>query len=117
MCIRSRCIWRARWTFAARDALERSRDAGAKVDVTAPIYLGDSPQLPTPTQDLFATQTVTIEIEDHHGSGLERDRTFSFPRALVEQANWFDGPITRLADACSYRPWTAAPKADRAALY
>ena len=78
MCIRSRCIWHETWTFAAREALERSRDAGAKVDVTVPIYLGDSLQLPTQTQDLFATQTVTIEIEDHPGSGLERNRTCRF---------------------------------------
>ena len=58
---------RATWTFAARDALERARDAGSNVDVTVPIYLGDSLQLRTQTQDMFATQTVTIEIEDDAG--------------------------------------------------
>ena len=88
---------RATWTFAARDALERARDAGSHVDVTVPIYLGDSLQLRTQPQDMFATQTVTIEIGDEPESGLERNRFLAFPRALVEQADWFDGLMTRLA--------------------
>ena len=88
---------RATWTFAARDALELARDAGSDVDVTVPIYLGDSLQLRTQTQDMFGTQTVTIEIPDDPVSGLERNRILEFPRALVEQADWFDGLMTRLA--------------------
>ena len=46
---------------------------------------------------MFGTQTVRIEIDDDPESGLERNRSLEFPRALVEQADWFDGLMTRLA--------------------
>ena len=88
---------RATWTFAAREALERARDAG--VDVNVPIYLGDSLQLRTESQDMFAREVVVIPVEDDPDDDLERNRTLEFPRALVEQADWFDGLMTRLASA------------------
>lgn len=87
---------RATWTFAAREALERARDAGAD-DVTVPIYLGDSLQLRTETSGLFASSTVTIEIENDDGD-LERNLLLEFPRALVEQGDWFDSLMTRFAE-------------------
>ena len=87
---------RATWTFAARDALERARDGGAE-DVTVPIYLGDSLQLRTETSGLFASKTVTIGIENDD-DGLERNVSLEFPRALVEQGDWFDSLMTRFAE-------------------
>ena len=87
---------RATWTFAAREALERARGAGAD-DVTVPIYLGDSLQLRTETSGLFASSTVTIEIENDDGD-LERNLSLEFPRALVEQGDWFDSLMTRFAE-------------------
>ena len=88
---------RATWTFAAREALEAARGTG--VDVNVPIYLGDSLQLRTESQDLLARKIVTIPIDDDPESGLERNLSLEFPRALVEQADWFDGLMARLAAA------------------
>ena len=88
---------RATWTFAAREALEAARDGGAD-DVTVPIYLGDSLQLRTETAGLFASSTVTIEIENDQDDGLERNVSLEFPRALVEQGDWFDNLMTRFAE-------------------
>ena len=88
---------RATWTFAAREALERAR--GAEVDVTVPIYLGDSLQLRTESRDMFARQNIPIPVEDDPADDLERNRVLEFPRALAEQADWFDGLMTRLASA------------------
>ena len=87
---------RATWTFAAREALERARDGDGE-DVTVPIYLGDSLQLRTETSGLFASRTVTIEIENDAG-GLERNVSLEFPRSLVEQGDWFDSLMTRFAE-------------------
>ena len=88
---------RATWTFAAREALEAARDGGAD-DVIVPIYLGDSLQLRTETAGLFASSTVTIEIENDQDDGLERNVSLEFPRALVEQGDWFDNLMTRFAE-------------------
>ena len=88
---------RATWTFAAREALERAR--GAEVDVTVPIYLGDSLQLRTESRDMLARQNIPIPVEEDPTDDLERNRVLEFPRALVEQADWFDGLMTRLASA------------------
>ena len=88
---------RATWTFAAREALEAARDGGAD-DVTVPIYLGDSLQLRTETAGLFASSTVTIEIENDSDDDLERNVSLEFPRALVEQGDWFDNLMTRFAE-------------------
>ena len=93
---------RATWTFAAREALERARDAG--IEVTVPIYLGDSMQLrtqtrgaPTRTQDMFEKDMVVIPVEDDADSSLERNRTLEFPRKLVERADSFDALMSDVA--------------------
>ena len=85
---------RATWTFAARDALEAARDTGAHVAVTVPVYLGDSLQLRTESESgqLFSSQTVSIAVD-----AVEEDLTLEFPRALVEQADWFDGVMAGMA--------------------
>jgi len=87
---------RATWTFAARDALAAARGLG--VDVNVPIYLGDSLQLQTARDDMFARDTVTITVADVEGTEFERNLSLEFPRALVEQADWFDSLLTRMAE-------------------
>lgn len=90
---------RATWTLAARDALEGAVEEGEAVGATVPVYLGDSLQLRAETSGLFAQQTVTIPVPDPPDSELEYNRELEFPRALVEQADWFDNLMTRMANA------------------
>ncbi|MXV79607.1 MAG: N-6 DNA methylase, partial [Chloroflexi bacterium] len=90
---------RATWTLAARDALEGAVADGEAVSATVPVYLGDSLQLRAETSGLFAQQTVTIPVPDPPNSELEFNRELEFPRALVEQADWFDNLMTRMANA------------------
>ena len=89
---------RATWTFAARDAIHAAADVGGRVRVTVPVYLGDSLQLRTESSGMFAQRTVTIPVPDGPEDILERNRELQFPRALVEQADWFDNLMTRMAD-------------------
>ena len=87
---------RATWTFAARDALHAARGSG--IDVSVPIYLGDSLQLRTEAFGLFANSSVTLRIEDSaNGTQLE-DLALEFPRHLVEQPARFDRLMSRIAD-------------------
>ena len=90
---------RATWTLAARDALEGAVAEGKPANATVPVYLGDSLQLRAETSGLFAQQTVTIPVPDPPDSELEYNRELEFPRALVEQADWFDNLMTRMANA------------------
>ena len=90
---------RATWTLAARDALEGAVEEGEAVNATVPVYLGDSLQLRAETSGMFAQQTVTIPVPDPPDSELEYNRELEFPRALVEQADWFDNLMTRMANA------------------
>jgi hypothetical protein len=90
---------RATWTLAARDALEGAVAEGQSVNATVPVYLGDSLQLRAETSGMFAQQTVTIPVPDPPDSDVEFNRELEFPRALVEQADWFDNLMTRMANA------------------
>ena len=90
---------RATWTLAARDALEGAVEDGEAVSATVPVYLGDSLQLRAETSGMFAQQTVAIPVPDPPDSDLEFNRELQFPRALVEQADWFDNLMTRMANA------------------
>ncbi len=90
---------RATWTLAARDALEGAVADGQSVSATVPVYLGDSLQLRAETSGMFAQQTVTIPVPDPPDSDVEFNRELEFPRALVEQADWFDNLMTRMANA------------------
>ena len=87
---------RATWTLAARDALHAARDAGESVDVTVPVYLGDSLQLRTDAGDLFGRDRVTIRVEGGLDTSLEQSYLLEFPRALVDQADWFDSLISSI---------------------
>ncbi len=88
---------RATWTLAARDALEGAVKEGKPANATVPVYLGDSLQLRAETSGMFAQQTVTIPVPDPPDSDLEHHRELEFPRALVEQADWFDNLMTSMA--------------------
>ena len=88
---------RATWTFAARDALHAAREAGESIGVTVPIYLGDSLQLRAESTGPMFEGTITIPVPDPPGAKLSYHRELHFPRALVEQADWFDGLMTKMA--------------------
>ena len=83
---------RAAWTLAAKPALS----AGAAGMVSAPIYLGDALQLRYRSDDMFAEHEVAIVVENdiaaRNGEALE----LRFPRALVDNAQAFDGFISDL---------------------
>ena len=90
---------RATWTLAAREALEGAVSEGgsARDAATVPIYLGDSLQLRTETSGMFAQQIVSIPIPDAPGAEVKQNRVLEFPRERVEQADWFDSLMTRMA--------------------
>ena len=85
---------RATWVIAARDVIT---EIGSAEDVTIPVYLGDSLQLRTETGSLLAGRNVTIEVEGDPETGGATSR-LEFPRALVEQSDWFDGVMYRIGD-------------------
>ena len=87
---------RATWTLAARDVIAEL-DSGAE-DVTIPVYLGDSLQLRADTQSLLGGLNVSIDVEGDPETGGATSR-LEFPRALVEQADWFDGLMYRIGEA------------------
>ena len=88
---------RATWTFAARDALHAAREAGESINVTVPVYLGDSLQLRAESTGPMFEGMITIPVPDPPGAELSYHRELHFPRALVEQADWFDGLMTKMA--------------------
>ena len=98
---------RATWTFAARSALERARDANVPVATVAPIYLGDSLQLRTAGQDLFSRDRVRIEIGD------DQNRALEYPLSLAEQSDWFDEVISDIAEAVEQGDDPLRPLDDR----
>ena len=102
---------RATWTLAARDVIGEM-DRGAE-NVTIPVYLGDSLQLRTDTGSLLTGQNVTIEVDGDPAFGGSA-RRLEFPRALVEQADWFDGVMYRIGEAieAGHDPLVALDDAD-----
>lgn len=97
---------RATWTLAAREVIGEV-DRGAE-DLTIPVYLGDSLQLRTDDSSLFGSGLVTIEVEDGPET-TSSHRRLEFPRALVEQADWFDRVMLGVSEAIEngYDPRTA----------
>ena len=87
---------RATWTLAAREVIaEMGRGAE---DLTIPVYLGDSLQLRTDASNLFSRSLVTIEVEGDPATATSH-RRLEFPRALVEQADWFDRLMLGVSEA------------------
>ena len=87
---------RATWTLAAREALNEARGTG--IDVTVPVYLGDSLQLRTESFGLFANSSVTLRIENDANGSSREDFALEFPRHLVETPSRFDRLMVRIAD-------------------
>ena len=83
---------RSTWLLAAREVLMQQE---AEVKTSVPVYLGDSLQLRTPyRQDDLDRNTVTVPIPETADSNARKLR---FPVALVDQGDWFDEIILRLA--------------------
>ena len=83
---------RAAWTLAAKPAI----GAGAAGMVSAPIYLGDALQLRYRSDDMFAEHEVAIVVENDAANGEAPE--LIFPRALVDDAQAFDGFISDIGD-------------------
>lgn len=83
---------RATWVSAARDIIINANlEAG---ELTIPVYLGDSLQLRTDNGNLLGETQVTIEVT----SATEgKHRLLQFPRALVDQGDWFDNVMLSIA--------------------
>ena len=84
---------RATWVLAAREVISASVGGGP---VTVPVYLGDSLQLHTDNGNLLGEKQITIEVPSRAGG---RHRLLQFPRSLVDQGDWFDETMLRLAAA------------------
>lgn len=83
---------RATWVFAARDIIIK---AGVEHgELTIPVYLGDSLQLRTDNGNLLGETQVTIEVTSATG---DKHRLLQFPRALVDQGDWFDNVMLGIA--------------------
>ena len=81
---------RAAWTLAAKPAIS----AGAAGLVSAPIYLGDALQLRYRSDDMFAEHEVAIVVENDIAASNGEALELKFPRALVDDAQTFDGFIS-----------------------
>lgn len=84
---------RATWVLAARDVII---DSGVEGGITIPVYLGDSLQLRTNNGNLLGENLVTIEVAASREG--ERHRLLQFPRSLVDQGDWFDDTMLRIAE-------------------
>lgn len=85
---------RATWLSAARSVIIA---AGMKQDqLTIPIYLGDALQLRTDNGNLLGETQVTITVPPESGG---KHRMLQFPRSLVDQGDWFDDVMLRIASA------------------
>ena len=83
---------RATWISAARDVIiEAGLEQG---ELTIPVYLGDSLQLRTDNGNLLGETQVTIEVTSATG---DKHRLLQFPRALVDQGDWFDNVMLSIA--------------------
>ena len=89
---------RASWVLAAVPIV-REIGPTEEINITyisPPIYLGDSLQLRYHNNDLFANHHVSIVVEND-GNG-EQNLELKFPRALVDDADTFDGLMMDTAD-------------------
>ena len=95
---------RAAWALAARPAIDAVMRTGFDAQVSVPIYLGDALQLRLQTGEMFAGDTVTIQVDRQP----EGDRPAAvaapvevlelvFPMSLVERANDFDSLMSDVA--------------------
>ncbi len=95
---------RAAWTLAARPAIDAVMQAGFDAQVSVPIYLGDALQLRLQTGEMFAGDSVTIQVD--RTPEVDRPSAVAapvealelvFPMSLVERAGDFDSLISDVA--------------------
>ncbi len=84
---------RATWVLAAREIIIEA--AAQEGEITVPVYLGDSLQLRTDNGNLLGERQVTITVPSQIGG---RHRLLQFPRSLVDQGDWFDETMLRIAE-------------------
>ncbi|MYC28465.1 MAG: DUF433 domain-containing protein [Chloroflexi bacterium] len=84
---------RAAWTLAAQPAIKATVESGYDASMSIPVYLGDSLQLRFRTGDLFAENSITIQVEDNQNTELV------FPLTLVDRPEDFDRLLGHVAEA------------------
>ena len=84
---------RASWILAAMPII---RERTSPDRFSPPIYLGDSLQLRYHNNDLFAGHVVAIQVENDENG--DQNLELRFPRALVDDAEAFDGLMIDIAD-------------------
>ena len=85
---------RAAWVIAAREVIIGAQAAGTgSVDVSIPVYLGDSLQLLYDRDSIFDQTEITVPV-----TGDPRNRELRFPRSLLAQPEKFDPVMTKIAE-------------------
>ena len=83
---------RASWVLSARTLI---RDADGKVDVSVPVYLGDSLQLRSGVDTLMGQEHVTVHTDPSLAGGAHV--MLEFPKGLVDSGDQFDALLMRAA--------------------
>ena len=85
---------RAAWVIAAREVIIGAQAAGTgSVDVSIPVYLGDSLQLLYDRDSILDQTEITVPV-----TGDPRNRELRFPRSLLAQPEKFDPVMTKIAE-------------------
>ena len=85
---------RAAWVIAAREVIGQAQasDTGG-VDVSIPVYLGDSLQLLYDRDSILDQMEIAVPV-----TGDPRNRELRFPRSLLAQPEKFDPVMTKIAE-------------------
>ena len=85
---------RAAWVIAARETIVGAQAAGTGgVDVSIPVYLGDSLQLLYDRDSILDQMEITVPV-----TGDPRNRELRFPRSLLAKPEKFDPVMTKIAE-------------------
>ncbi len=84
---------RAAWTLAAQPVINATVESGYDASMSIPVYLGDALQLRFRAGDLFAENSITIQVEDDQNTELV------FPLTLVDRPEDFDRLLGHVAEA------------------
>ena len=85
---------RASWVIAAREVIKGAQASGTGgVDVSIPVYLGDSLQLLYDRDSILDQTEITVSV-----TGDPRNRELRFPRSLLAQPEKFDPVMTKIAE-------------------
>ena len=86
---------RASWVIAAREVIMEAQASDTQsLDISIPVYLGDSLQLLYDRDSILDQTEITVPV-----TGDPRNRELRFPRSLVAQPEKFDPLMTKLAEA------------------